>query len=155
MTCVDKKYGTGTQEDATELLVQVIIFLTIGLDGDPVNNPIRRLFGYVQQSVLDCVKCGGNSSIDEPMCGISIPILETNNQLTLDDCFEEWNQHTPSWWKCCECGADNRTRHRLLLKTTPEMLVIGSQRFPKEATGIKVLKTNQRVRIPESLDPTH
>ena len=155
VTCVDKKYGKGTQEDATELLIEVINTLTIELSRNPVNNPIHRLFGFVLKLVLDCVKCGGNSCPEEGRCGISIPILVTSNHLTLEDCFKEWNQPTPPQWKCSKCGSDGQSRQRLLLKTTPEILVIVLHRFSKESTGSKVLKTNQRVQIPENLDLTN
>ena len=60
-TCANKKYGKGTQEDATELLIDIINILSTELSGNPVNNPIHRLFGFELKSVLDCVKYGGNS----------------------------------------------------------------------------------------------
>ena len=86
---------------------------------------------------------------------MTIPIPVTNNHVTLEDCFKEWSQPTPSQWKCSKCGLDGQSLQRFLLKTTPEILVIVLQRFSKESTGKKVLKTNQRVQIPENVDLTN
>tara|TARA_Y100001970_G_scaffold284224_2_gene401130 strand:+ start:803 stop:1840 length:1038 start_codon:yes stop_codon:yes gene_type:complete len=102
-------------------------------------------------SVTKCIECGNVSYVFDPICchTLSIPNI-INKKITLYDCYEMFTRQEyldgEDMWKCDKCNDVKCANKRLLLWSTPKVLIICLKRFKN------FVKNNVLIDFPLILD---
>ena len=128
------QFADSNQQDAHEFLMAII--------------PRLALLKYQGRvvSLLKC-RCSYQSTKYELFTCIEVPVLERENQVSLEDCIQKWlAAEKVEEWNCPSCKKSGYGVKKLTLDALPNLLIIQLKRFRK--VGNTVEKIYKRVKFP-------
>jgi len=94
---------------------------------------IIELFYSQLFSAIKCPDCSYISMVFNPICYHTLPIPNKTQNITLYDCYQMFTDNEKldgdNMWKCDKCNEYKCANKRLLLWTTPKILIICLKRF--------------------------
>ncbi|KAJ7988553.1 hypothetical protein DPEC_G00324760 [Dallia pectoralis] len=140
LACQDRKYLQDSQQDAHELLVNMLCLLRVeGRVLVELNqgyiSPVSHL-EFLMASVLSCTSCGRTSSNSEDYNHLS---LDISPEGTLQDCLALNFKSCVVDFRCPNCDGLQASR-REQFHTLPRVLVLHLKRFRHRRWGVQKLK---------------
>lgn len=93
---------------------------------------ITELFYSQLFSITKCPECNYNSIVYNPICYHTLPIPDKQN-VTLYDCYETFTEKetldSDNMWKCEKCNKHQCPERKVLLWSSPKILIICLKRF--------------------------
>ena len=109
------------------------------------NTIINRLFSGLFEIITTCKKCNYKSYKFEAFQTISLQIPNRKNNISLDDCFNEFfkEETIDDYCKCECCKFKTKVTRQFRINRFPKILIIQLKRFEfnKNFTGMKKIST--------------
>jgi ubiquitin carboxyl-terminal hydrolase 8 len=91
---------------------------------------IVQLFCGQTRSVLRCLSCGGESVTYREFTNLTLPLPETSNKISLQECFEDYlREEVIDEVTCDSCKKMGRATKKTEIVKLPPLLVIHLSRF--------------------------
>jgi len=103
-------------------------------------SPILDMFYNQQHSMITCTNCGFISHSYDPCVMINLPIPDSNNNLSIYDCFDLYTKEETldnnNKYRCEGCNNECNATKKLTLCKTPTYLLISFKRFQSNGTKL-------------------
>lgn len=113
-------------------------------------------FYYYMLNCVECFKCKNKTyevCPNESLC-VSIPTIESQDNISLDDCLNDMFKVEIIDYKCEKCGNNEENRIEKKILSKPKTLIIKIKRYIQQNTfmGIRLVKNNKMVYYPDIIN---
>ena len=103
------------------------------------NSVIRDIFTGMTYTTTKCNKCGISSLAFEPFLMLNMPIPESQNSVSLEECFANYSKTQlltgANKYSCNTCKEYNDATQNISIWETPNILIIHLKRFTNDMMG--------------------